>query len=123
MASQLLAGIAQLTVDGATYMLEGEAKYQAASVKRESLVGQDTVHGFKSMPLAPYISMSVRDSGGLTVADFNSMTDVTVVLQLANGKVIVGRNMWTVEAQEVDTVEAKFEVRFEGPQVTEQLAS
>lgn len=118
----LIAGVAYLTADGVNYQVEGELKYDVGSVTRESKTGQDTVHGFSEMPKAPYISASIRDSGGLSLAAFNAMRNVTLVLELANGKTVIGRNMWTVEAQEVDTVEAKFTCRWEGLQnaVTEQ---
>jgi hypothetical protein len=71
------------------------------------------------MPKAGKISGTLRDSGDLTVADINGMVNETVVLTLANGKTIIGRNMWTVESQEVKTAEATFEVVWEGPSVTE----
>lgn len=114
-----LAGIAYLSVDGTNYMLSGEAAYSVSSVSRETLTGQDRVHGYSEKPTPGYISGTFRDSGGLTVADFNSMTDVTVTLELANGKTILGRNMWTVEAQEVKTQEGTFEVRWDSMQVEE----
>jgi hypothetical protein len=123
MASELLAGTAQIVVDGATYMLEGAAKYSVSTVKRETLMGMDGFHGWKETPVPGSISMSVRDAGNLTVADFNAMRNSTVTLTLANGKTVVGRNMGAVDAQEVDTVDAKFDVKFEGPQVTEQTVS
>lgn len=114
-----LAGIAFLTVDGQNYMLQGEASYGVSSVTRTTLVGQDAVHGYSEMPHPGFIAMTLRDSGGLTVANFNAMTNVTVTLELANGKTIVGRNMWTVEQQEVNTQEATFPVRFESFSVEE----
>ena len=110
----LLAGIAYITVDGTQYQLVGELAYSPGVYKRESLSGQDAVHGYSEMPTPPYISGTLRDGGNLTVADFNAMTNVTVQLELANGKNVVGRNMWTVEVQEVKTQEGTFEVRFEG---------
>lgn len=119
MATNFLAGTASLSVDGTTYLLEGAFKYNPSTVKRESLTGQDGVHGYKEMPMAPYITATLRDSGGLTIHDFNAMKSVTVTAELANGKTIVGRGMWTVESQEVDTTEGTLEVRWEGPQVTE----
>jgi hypothetical protein len=109
-----LAGIAWISMDGQNHMLAGELTYSPADVERESLVGQDRVHGYGEKPRAPFISGSLRDAGTLTVKDFNSMTNVTVTLELANGKIVVGRNMWTVEAQEVKTPEATFEIKFEG---------
>ncbi|TCK36727.1 tail tube protein [Paraburkholderia sp. BL8N3] len=123
MSSNLIAGTAQLTVDGVTYQLVGEAKYMPSTVKREALLGMDGFHGWKETPIAGSISMSVRDAGDLTVFDFNTMRNATVVLQLANGKVVCGRNMGSTESQEVDTEDAKFELKFEGPQVSEQTVS
>lgn len=109
-----LAGTAYISVDGVTYQLEGTLSYSPVKVTRETLTGQDHVHGYKEMPTPPFIKGSFRDGGALKVADFNAMTDVTVTCELANGKTVTGRNMWTVEALEVDTVDAKFECRWEG---------
>jgi predicted heme/steroid binding protein len=109
-----LAGIAYISVDGQSYMLSGELTYSPGTVERESLIGQDRIHGYSEKPRAPFISGSFRDAGTLTVADFNAMTDVTVTCELANSKTVVGRNMWTTAAQEVKTPDATFEVRFEG---------
>lgn len=123
MASNLIAGTASVTVDGQTYLVAGGFKYNPSLVTRESLTGMDSVHGYKEKPIAPSISMSLRDTGGLTVAAINGMTNVTVVGSLANGKTIIGRSMWSVESQEVESEEATLEVKFEGPQVTEVLPS
>ena len=114
-----LAGIAYLTVDGQSYMLAGELSYGVSTLKRETLAGQDRVQGYSEMPVAGFISGSLRDSGALSVASINAMTNVNVTCELANGKTIIGRNMWTVEVQEVKTAEATFEVRFEGFSVQE----
>ncbi len=111
-----LAGTAYLSVDGQTYMLAGDFEYNPSLVTRETLTGQDTVHGYSEKPIAPHISCTLRDSGGLSVASLNAMTDVTVVAELANGKTIIGRNMWTVEAQTSKSTDATIEVKWEGPQ-------
>lgn len=123
MSSNLIAGTAQVTVDGVTYQLEGGLKYAPNTVKRESLVGKDGFHGFKETPVAGKMTMSLRDAGSLTVASFNAMRNSTIVAQLANGKIVVGRNMGCIDVVEVDTEDAKFEVSFEGPQVSEQTVS
>jgi len=117
MASQtggLLAGTADLSVDGTTYMVTGDFKYKPGNRKRETLGGMDSIHGYKETPSAPFISFNLRDWGGLTVADINTWTDVTCVAQLANGKTVIGSAMWSVDEQEVDSTEAKFDVRLEG---------
>lgn len=114
-----LAGIAFISVDGQSYMLQADLTYRVSNISRETLVGQDTVHGYSEKPEAGMISGTIRDAKGLSVASFNSMTNSTVVCQLANGKTIIGRNMWTVDVQEVKTAEGTFEVKWEGPAVSE----
>ncbi|HDR9036122.1 phage tail tube protein [Burkholderia arboris] len=119
MPSNLLAGTASVSVDGQTYMVSANFKYSPGKKTRESLTGMDGVHGYKEKWRAPSIAMQLRDWGGLTVENVNGMTNVTVVAELANGKTIIGRNMWSVEDQEVDSEDAVFDVKFEGPEVTE----
>lgn len=115
----LLAGIASLTIDGVNYLVAGDLKYQVSGRKRETLIGQDKVHGYSEVPRQGKISLSLRDRGDLSVAAVQAITNSTIVAELANGKTIVGRNMWNVEDQEVDTAEGKFDAVFEGVSVVE----
>jgi hypothetical protein len=114
--SNRLAGTAYLTRNGQSYMVAGEFTWSPSTVKRETLPGMDGIHGFKEEPVSGFIEASIRDSGDLTVQDFNDADNDTIEVRLANGKTVIGRNMWTTEPQEVDSVEAKFKVRWEGPQ-------
>ena len=114
-----IAGTANLTVDGKTYLLAGDFEYNPSKVTRTTLTGQDTVHGYSDMPRPGSLSATLRDAGGLRVSDLNGMTNVTIVAELANGKVIIGRNMWTVEDQNAKSTDATIETRWEGPSVTE----
>jgi hypothetical protein len=111
-----LAGTVNLTVDGQVYLLAGEFEYSPSLVTRETLTGMDTVHGYSEKPKAPHISGTLRDSGGLSVAALNAMTGVTVVAELANGKTIIGQNMWAVEDQTAKSTDATIEIKWEGPQ-------
>jgi len=114
-----LAGTANLSVDGKSYMLVADFEYNPSKKTRETLSGMDDVHGYSEKPRPGSISATIRDSGGLTVADLNDMTNVTIVAELANGKTIIGRNMWTIEDQTAKAADATIEVKWEGPSVTE----
>lgn len=122
MASMRRAGVASGFIDGVPYDII-ETRYSPSKWTRETLKGQNGIHGFSEMPQQGRIVMSIRDAGGMTVADFSDMSDVEVQLSLANGKTVGGAGMWCTEAVEVNTVEASMEVTFEGKQVTETLAS
>ena len=117
--SNRIAGTAYVTVNGVSVMVEGSFKYQPSTVNRTTLTGMDGVHGYKEKPVAPYISARLRDSGGTNVQGFNKQTNVNVIAELANGKTIIGRGLWTVNVQEVESEDAVFDVRWEGFKVTE----
>ncbi|MGO3395342.1 MAG: phage tail tube protein [Serratia proteamaculans] len=114
MGANLLAGTAYVSVDGLTIMVVGQFKYSTGRVKRETLIGMDGVHGYKETFVAPYISCQVRDSGSTVLADFNHQVNVTLVVELANGKTLIGSGMWSTDVQEVDSEEAVFTVKWEG---------
>lgn len=118
--SQLLAGTAFVTVDGVPYSIVGQGTYRPSGVKRETLMGQSGVHGYSEMPQPGKISWQGRDSGNLNIQALNQAVNVTVVLSLANGKTVIGRNMWRVgDLIEVNSEDATFNVEFEGNDVNE----
>ncbi|WP_274371910.1 phage tail tube protein, partial [Morganella morganii] len=64
--SNRLAGTAHVSVNGMSIMVAADFKYSPSTVTRETLTGMDFVHGYKEKPVAGYIAMRVRDSGGTT---------------------------------------------------------
>ncbi|WP_066651749.1 MULTISPECIES: phage tail tube protein [Sphingomonas] len=115
-----LAGFLSLTIDGRSYAVAGEGAYRLSANKRETLTGQDGVHGYSEMPQPGKIGWKGRDGGSTLIKAINEATDATLVMSLANGKVIVGRNMWRAgDPIEVNTEDATFAVEFEGEDVTE----
>jgi hypothetical protein len=117
--SRRLAGIAFITIDGVSFDVKGELNWSPSSIKRETLIGQSGIAGYSEMPIAGYISATLFDNSGLSVADFNDMTDTTVQILQANGKQIIGTGMWSVEANEVKSEPGEFNVKFESDDVTE----
>lgn len=114
-----IAGTAFLNVDGTNFTVAGEAEYCPSVFKRETLAGMSGIDGYAERFNIPHISMQLRDMGGLELGDINAMTNVTVTLELANGKTVVGRNMWTVEEQTGKATDGTVDVRWEGKTVIE----
>jgi hypothetical protein len=114
-----LAGTASLTVDGRSYALKGNFYYQPSGATREELMGLDGFHGYKETPGVGEIGGTLRDTGGLSVSDLGQMTNSTIVAELANGKTVVGRNMFTTERPKATADEAEVEIVWRGPQVGE----
>lgn len=111
-----LAGTAYFKVNGVSYALVGTCEWSPSKVERETLSGLDGVHGFSEKPKPGHIAGQFRDSGKLSVAAINAMENVTVSLLLANGKSIVGRNMWTVGELTAKADDGTIDIRWEGPQ-------
>lgn len=120
MAGNIIAGVASLYVDGKAVRVAAQLTYRPTQSTRETLVGQDGVHGASEKPAAGFISAQCRDGGDVSVQDLGNTDNSTVVAQLVNGKLIIGRNMWRVgDPVEVLSEDATFEIRWEGLDVTE----
>ncbi|HZU64972.1 MAG TPA: phage tail tube protein [Novosphingobium sp.] len=115
-----IAGTLSITVDGVTYAVAGQGTYLVSSTTRETLTGQDAVHGYSEKPAAGHIAWQGRDSGAVSMATLNSANGVTVVASLINGKVIIAQNAWRDgEPAEVNTEDGTFSIRFASASVTE----
>lgn len=117
-----VAGTAYIQVDGESLALVGEFEYDSGEVSREPATGMDGVHGYIEKPKHSYIKGTLRNLPGISVADLNAMTDVTVVCELNNGKTIVGRNMWTTGSENAEAAEGKIPVEWNGLQGAVQEA-
>ncbi len=119
--SKRLAGIASFTIEGTAYQLVGDLTYATSTRERESLMGMDGYHGYSEKFVPGYIAMKVRDNAAINTSSFTDMTDVTVVAITSNGKSVAGQQMVNMKAVEINAMEGTFDLRFEGPDVSETL--
>lgn len=120
MADNRIAGTAFFTAGGTRYALVGEASYRVSTPKRETKTGLDGVHGVKETPSAGQIKVKIRDGSAVSLTALGQMIDETIMLELINGKTVIGRNMWFVGDEggpSADADEAEIELTFEGPDV------
>jgi hypothetical protein len=122
MACERLAGITGLSVDGNAYMVVSDVTWSPSTVDRKTLPGLDSIHGYSEVPVQGFIEATLRDSSAISVKDFNSQVCVEVQVTLANGKLVGGAALWTVNVQEVRAAEGTFMVRWEGVDVSETFA-
>jgi hypothetical protein len=123
MAVQSIGGVAYLKVNGFQYMLRGDLVVSSDSLKRTGIAGQDSVHGFTETPAVPYIKATITDTGGLALADFQTMRDVTVTAELNNGKHYILVDAWTADVRELKTSDGSLAIHFEGIACEEVLAA
>jgi len=82
-----IAGTISVTYNGDTLKIASEGiDYHLGKPTREALSGpDDPFHGYKEMPMAPYVSGTGRIVRGFSVSNFTDLVDVTVTVDLANG--------------------------------------
>jgi tail tube protein len=114
-----LAGITSFTVNGSTFNVT-EFSWDPGPVERETLISLSGVDGYKESPVAAYISGKFRDAQSVNVSGFVGLTNATIVVQLANGKQVVGHNLWYIGRPGVTGADATFDFRFEGTAGTVQ---
>lgn len=116
---QRRAGLIQLQTQGVIQDARGNFSYNLGQVKRDTIVGADTVHGYKEVPQAPFIEGSITDRGTLDLSALVTGNQLTITLTLANGKTIVLRNAWFAGEGTASTEEAEIPVRWEGQSANE----
>jgi hypothetical protein len=109
-------GKIELKIDSQIYAAKGSFSYGLGKDEREAVVGSDGVHGYKLKPTIPFIEGEISDAADLSLDTLAAITDATVTLTLANGKVISLNNSWTVckDGLTASTEEGAIAVRFEG---------
>lgn len=110
-----VAGTAFFKVDGVQYNLRGNVTLSLGNVSRESMVGLDGYHGIKEVPVASFIEVELTDQPEIDLNVLNELSDVTVQVELINGKLGILRNAEQVNDLELSVDEGTFTVRFEGP--------
>ena len=112
------AGVLTASINGAIYDIV-DLKYSLSTVKRETLIGQSGVQGYKETPMQGSVEMTIRDANAISAKTFELFTTATVVVNLANGKTVTAVNCWLTDAVTIDTAEGSFSVKFEGSNVIE----
>jgi len=117
--NQRRGGLIQVQVNGEIYDAKGTWSYNIGRPKREAIIGADGVHGFTEKPQVSYIEGEFTDRGDLDLDFLVTLTDATITLSLANGKMIVLRDAWYSGEGKASAEEANIEVRFEGASAEE----
>lgn len=107
------AGRVYFKIDGTQYDAKGEFSYNLGNDNREAIIGADGVHGYKETPQVAYIEGAITDAPDVDLDKLSQADNVTVTLELVNGKTIVLANAWAAGEWTVNTGEGEISVRFE----------
>ena len=109
-----VGGIIFIKVDGVQYRAKGSWTYNLGQNKREGVVGADGVHGYKEMPQIPFIEGTITDDADISTETLLKVKDASVMLELANGKIISLKDAWFAGDGNGSTEEGEIDARFEG---------
>ncbi len=112
-SSNRRAGRIYVRVDGRIIEAKGAFSYGLGNWKRETIMGVDGSHGYKETPQAAFIEGSTTDSRDLDLAALTTQDDVTVTLELNNGKTVTLSEAWYAAEGTVSTEEGEIPVRWE----------
>ena len=110
-----VAGTCFLKVNGTQYSLKGNMTLSLGSVEKESVIGMDMYHGTMEKPRMSFIECDITDTADLNIKLLENLDNVTVTVELINGKVGVLHNAHQVKAVELKAATGELTVRFEGP--------
>lgn len=106
-------GIIELRVGEELFECKGNFTANLGEPVNEAIVGSSGVTGYKSTPQPAFIEGMLTDRGALSIQQLVRMTDVTVHLKLATGKVVVLSRAWYAGDGNITTDEGEVNVRFE----------
>ena len=86
--NNLRAGKIYVKINGELRDAKGDYTYNLGKPKRDAIIGADGVHGYKETPQVAFIEGAVTDSDELDLATLATADNVTVTLELNNGKVV-----------------------------------
>ncbi|MEM9378415.1 MAG: phage tail tube protein [Planctomycetota bacterium] len=117
-----VGGILYLRLNGQQRRAKGNFTYNLGRPMREAVVGADAVHGYKETPQPAFIEGATTDTSDLVLEDLVQARDITVTLELPNGKTIALYEAWFAGEGSVTTEEGEVALRFEGV-FAEEIAS
>lgn len=117
--AERVGGIIFLKANGEQFRVKGGFTYDLGQPKRDAVMGHDGPHGYKEVPKVPYIEGEITDGQDVDQEQLQNITDATITLELANGKVVALREGWYAGDGTTGTEEGNTSVRFEGMRAEE----
>lgn len=114
-----VSGIAYFKINGVRRHIEGDWTFNLGKDMKEPLVGTDGYHGEKVTKQAATLEGQIRNTAALPLEDIVTLSNATITLEQANGKVFVLYEASFVNPGEVTIEEGVLAAKFAGPRAEE----
>lgn len=111
---QRLAGTCYITVDGETLLLQGSLSSSMEKVTRDPLIANGSVVGFSETKTAPTITGTVFVPKNFPIAKLQDGTNMTVVVEYANGMTSTLSGAWVSSELVYSGMEGTLPITFTG---------
>ena len=112
--AKLIAGVCYISMDGTRLLLKGSATATASDFSREAIQANGVVCGFKASPVVPTISGQFVVDKNFPIDKLNTATDMTVVVEFANGKVFTLGGAFVTDPVEISGDDSDTTINFAG---------
>lgn len=111
---QRIAGVCFIKVDGQQLQVKGDVEVPITNMTRETVMGLSSPAGYKETAVAPYVKLTALFTPGLPISKITGNTDMTVIAELANGKVYVLSGAYLTDQASAKADDGTIELNFEG---------
>ncbi|MBS4847110.1 phage tail tube protein [Turicimonas muris] len=112
--AKLIAGVCYITMNGKRLLLKGAATATASDFSREAVMANGRVSGYKETPVVPTISGQFVVDKDFPIDELKTATDMTVVLEFANGLIFTLGGAFVTDAVEVSGDDSDTTINFAG---------
>jgi len=110
--NRVRGGLLAVKIDGKVYNAVGNFTFNLGKPLRAPLVGATGVDGYSQTAQAAFVEGEIRDGENVDLEALVTANNVTVTLELANGKTLVLANAWYEGEGTGNSQEGNFPVRF-----------
>jgi hypothetical protein len=114
-------GRAQIKANGRLFESHPGATLDIGGVSRESVVGANSVHGYKEAVKQSKVELEISVKAGTSLAEIGRWSDITVTFEVDTGQTWVISNGWVIDPPTVTDSDGKAKIVIEGPPAEEMI--
>jgi hypothetical protein len=119
--SNRVMGKAQIKANGRIFDTHPGATLDIGGISRESVVGANSVHGFKEAVKQSKVEFEISVKGDTSLAEIGRWDDITVTFEVDTGQTWVISNGWVLDPPTLTDNDGKAKVVIEGPPAEEMV--
>lgn len=119
--SNRVMGRAQIKANGQMLDSHPGASLDIGGVSRESVVGANTVHGFKEAVKQSRLEVEISVKAGTSLAAIGRWDDITATFEADTGQTYVISNGFVLDPPTLTDSDGKAKIVIEGPPAEEML--